>query len=387
MWIETLHVCGLRCIADSEFSLAPRLNLLLGPNGAGKTSVLEAAYLISHGRSFRPGSRDTLIQRGANALQVFARVQHEPAPRVQRLGLERRAGAWSGRLDERPLERLTDLFRACAVCCFEPGSHDLVVGASENRRAFLDWGVFHVEREFLADWRHYQSALKQRNSSLKQDASEAELDAWDAELERWGDRVTKARQRYLDRFQSHFRFHAKRLLPELDGPQIQFFAGWEAEMGIGLAAQLRVQRDRDRQRQLTGAGPHRADWRPTYAGHRGAELSRGQAKLTALAAVLAQARAYQEAAGQWPVLLIDDLPSELDPEHQGFLLTELAAAGAQTLITATDWSPALRDRSTQLRLFHVERGVVRPIAEASTNDPLVILPPLSASPAKPPPSP
>lgn len=362
MWIETLQVGGLRCVAQAQLLLAPGLNLLLGPNGAGKTSLLEAAYLISHGHSFRRGSRETLIAHGAECLQVFVRVRHDGSGLVQRLGLERRAGAWSGRMDDRPLDRLTDLFRACAVCCFEPGSHELVSGPAEERRGFLDWGVFHVEPDFLGQWRRYQGALRQRNALLKQQASDAELDAWDVELDRWGSLITGHRQRYAAILHARFAEYAARLLPALVEPGIHFRPGFRVGGGEGLAAQLRMGRDRDRQRQSTTIGPHRADWRPGYAGLEVPELSRGQAKLTALAAVLAQARVYQDHAGEWPVLLVDDLPSELDPVHQHLLLAELCASGAQAIVTATDLSPALASIRARARLFHVEHGLPHPEA-------------------------
>jgi DNA replication and repair protein RecF len=361
MWIEQLRIADLRCLAQAELTLIPGLNYLLGANGAGKTSILEATYLISRGHSFRPGSRDTLIRRACDNLQVFVRVHHGERGLVQRLGLERRAGTWSGRIDDRPLERLTDLFRACAVCCFEPGSHELVAGPAEERRAFLDWGVFHVEQDFLGHWRRYQSALKQRNALLKQDASDAELDAWDAELERWGEAITAARSRYLEGFSRHFAAYAGRLLPGLVEPAVRFIPGWDPGADVGLAGQLLMGRGRDRQRQSTAIGPHRADWKPRFAGIEGpAQLSRGQAKLTALAAVLAQARCYRDHAGEWPVLLVDDLPSELDLEHQRLLLAELAGCGAQALVTATELGPAMAEWQGGARLFHVEQGAVQP---------------------------
>jgi len=360
MWIELLRIGDLRCLAEAELALAPGLNYLLGANGAGKTSVLEAAYVISRGHSFRPGSRDTLIRRGAEGFQVFARVQHPGSETSQKLGLERRPGVWAGRLDDRPLERLTDLFRRCAVCCFEPGSHELIAGPSELRRSFLDWGVFHVEQDFLHQWRRYQSALKQRNALLRQDGPDAQLDAWDAELDRWGQGITSLRENYMRDFSRHFSALAQRLLPELPGASARFAAGWNVDAGVDLAAQLLVNRPRDRQRQTTTVGPHRADWRPVFAElDAPAQLSRGQAKLTALAAVLAQARCYRDSAGEWPVVLVDDLPSELDLHHQDLLLGELVSAGVQALVSATELSPALQTHRPRARVFHVEQGRLR----------------------------
>jgi DNA replication and repair protein RecF len=144
-------------------------------------------------------------------------------------------------------------------------------------------------------------------------------------------------------------------------PAVRFIPGWDPGAAVGLAGQLLVVRDRDRQRQSTAIGPHRADWKPRFAAIEGpAQLSRGQAKLTALAAVLAQARCYRDAAGEWPVLLVDDLPSELDLEHQRLLLAELAGSGAQALVTATELGPAMAEWQGGARLFHVEQGAVQP---------------------------
>src|SRR5687768_3005545 len=105
MWIDSLRIDDLRRLAQLELELDPRANLFLGPNGAGKTSVLEAAYVLSYGRSFRRGGPDALIRFGADAFRVAARVRHESG-RVTRLGLERTHRGWLARRDERPVARL-----------------------------------------------------------------------------------------------------------------------------------------------------------------------------------------------------------------------------------------------------------------------------------------
>src|SRR5687768_14655427 len=105
MWIETLRVEHLRSVGSAELTLSPGANLIMGPNGAGKTSLLEAAFLLSYGRSFRRGGREALIQRGQAGFRVFARIQHDDGS-SQRLGLERMGLAWNGRLNEAPVPRL-----------------------------------------------------------------------------------------------------------------------------------------------------------------------------------------------------------------------------------------------------------------------------------------
>ena len=278
---------------------------------------------------------------------------------MQRLGLERRATRWAGRIDEQPLQRLTDLFQRCATCCFEPGSHALVAGGSEGRRAFMDWGVFHVEREFLGQWRRYQLALRQRNVLLKASAVDDQFEPWEAEMARSGTLITRFRQEYVVRLGLAFATVASRVVPELDGPGIDFVAGWDAGHEAGLGEQLGARRSHDRHRLTSTIGAHRSDWRPRFAsGDSAATLSRGQQKLVALSLVLAQASVFRDQAGEWPVMLFDDLPSELDSVHQELLLSELLACQAQCLITATELSGPMRELVDQVRQFHVERGVV-----------------------------
>ena len=358
MWLRTLRLEHFRSFAAAECALEPGPNVFVGPNGAGKTSLLEAAYLLSHGRSFRAGGHEAVVARGSGRFRVYAEVVRDDA-RTVRLGLEREPGRWQARRDGERVARLSDLFLDCAVTCFEPGSHELIGGGSGERRAFLDWGVFHVERTFLDVWRRYQRALKQRNQALRDRAPDAELDAWDAELVRSGSPLTALRRAYLDRLGPAFAAAAAAVLPELGAGRLDFTAGYDDALDTALAAS----RVRDRVRQTTTRGPHRADWRPVFEEAPLREhLSRGQEKLTALAAVLAQARCFRAAAGEWPILALDDLPSELDPAHQALVVAEIRQPGVQTLLTTTHLPPGLAEQLGPVAQFHVERGRVSRVA-------------------------
>jgi DNA replication and repair protein RecF len=338
----------------------------LGPNGSGKTTLLEAAYLLSYGRSFRRGSRDGLLRMDASRLQVFAQLRRASGA-SHRLGLVRDAEGWAARRDEAPLARLSELFAACAVCAFEPGSHELIGGAAEGRRVFLDWGVFHVEPEFLERWRRYQRALRQRNALLRAGQAGGALEPWEVEMARQGEAITANRQRYLDLLTPHLHALADALLPELGPLDLAFDPGWDLATPGGLGGALAAGRDRDRERGSTGRGPHRADWRVGFqAAPRREHLSRGQEKLTALAATLAQARLFQSTRGEWPIVVLDDLASELDAAHQRPLLDALLEGGAQVLISGTETSPALAERIAPSHTFHVEHGRVRPAAGPGT---------------------
>lgn len=355
MHVTRLAVGGLRRFEQIEVSPQPGLNLITGDNGAGKTSLLEALHLMAWGRSFRGRVRDGLIRTGSEAVEVFVEWREGQDQRMRRAGLRHSGQEWTGRLDGQNVAQLGDLCAALAVVSFEPGSHALVTGSGEPRRRFLDWGLFHVEQDFLPVWRRYSRALKQRNALLKSGGATGQLDAWDAELADAGEAVTWHRQVYLDRLQGQLQEVAHALVPMLGRAQLEFSPGWRRQE-LSLADALLVSRDRDRQFGHTGVGPHRADWRVDYSTLPEREpLSRGQAKLTALSCLLAQAQDYAGQRGEWPVVALDDLASELDRRHQAGVLERLRATGAQVFVTGTE-TPAALETTPAQAWFHVEHG-------------------------------
>jgi DNA replication and repair protein RecF len=348
-----LRVSDLRIIGEAELELAPRLNLITGGNGAGKTSLLEAAFLLSHGRSFRTGPREALVRQGSVGFSVFGEVASRQGQR--RVGLARGAGGAEARVDGLSVNA-GELVRNVAVLYFGPGSQSLIAGSGEERRRFLDWGVFHVEHGFLDDWRRYQRALKQRNALLRSGAVSG-LGAWDIELERSAGPLVAARSAYVSAWVPWLRDRLAWLVPELGEPSLRLNPGYEVARPLGEI--LHERREQDLVRGHTGVGPHRADWVLSFDGSlRREHLSRGQEKLCAFACIMAQARLFAERVGEWPILGLDDLGSEIDAEHRQRAFSLVAETEAQILATATaraDWSPA---GFAPDAMFHVEHGHV-----------------------------
>ena len=364
MRITRLDIAGVRRFDTVSLAPGPALNLLTGPNGAGKTSVLEAMHLMAYGRSFRGRVRDGLIRQGAAAVEIFVEWE-EAAGRIRKAGLRHTGQAWQGRLDGGDVAHLGELCAALAVVTFEPGSHDLVTGGAENRRRLLDWGLFHVEPDFLRVWRRYARALKQRNALLKAGGRTAELDVWEHELSDSGEVITRSRETYLAQWQPRLAEEAATLAPTLGIEQVTLHPGWRRDE-LSLSDALLLARQRDLATGFTSVGPHRADWRIGFTGIPGREaLSRGQAKLTALALLLSQARLHAGLAGDWPVIALDDLASELDRAHQARVVDDLVATGAQVFVTGTDAPEALLAHADRLRHVHVEEGRLRPEGQAS----------------------
>jgi DNA replication and repair protein RecF len=352
--LGNLRVANLRLIERGEIDLAPDWNVFVGGNGAGKTTLLEAAFLLSHGRSFRPTMRDALSREGSDGFSVFGALERSGGE--ERVGLSRHQRKLEARLNGTSIP-IGELMRHTAVVCFEPGSHELIVGPSDERRRYLDWGVFHVEPDFLSVWRRYQRALRQRNALLRRAAAEAELEPWNTELATAAGPLTMQRRAYFDALRPHVMHYLTEFLPELGRAILKFDPGFDDEGGLGTM--LSAASDRDRARGYTGIGPHRADWSVAFDGAKRREyLSRGQEKLCAFALVLGQARLFAYQSGEWPVVCLDDLASELDAGHLRRTLAAIDTVPAQVLLTGTEEPRDLIHVFRPVARFHVEQGRV-----------------------------
>jgi DNA replication and repair protein RecF len=356
VFLSELRVENLRNIGALQLALSPGLNLFTGANGAGKSSILEAAFVLSHGRSFRTRRSELLVGKHGEQMSVFGAVEYGEGA-TSRLGMIQRAGRWTARIDGRAPATLAECLGYCAAVCFDPGAHALISGSSEERRRFLDWGVFHVEHAYAETIRRYRRALRQRNAALRESRPDRELDAWDEELVTAAMPVCVARSAYLERLRPVLTRLLEEYLPELGEARLRASPGWIAERELSEA--LREARDVDRQRLHTTRGPHRADWSIAFTlAPRREHLSRGQEKLCAIACALAQAELYVHDHSEWPIVLLDDLPSELDHKHQDQVLRSLAGA-SQVLLTSTESPATLQRTGTAFRQFHVEQGRVQ----------------------------
>ncbi|GAA4856828.1 DNA replication/repair protein RecF [Luteimonas vadosa] len=356
MKAQRLEIRNLRSLRQAWLDPDPRLNLLVGDNGAGKTSVLEALHVMAYGRSFRGRIGDGLVRTSADALEIFVQWQEDGQDRIRKAGLRHGGQDWEGRLDGLKVAQLGELCAALMVVTIEPGCHALVSGGGEPRRRFMDWGLFHVEQGFLADWRRYARSLKQRNALLKARTPASQLLPWELELATAGERLTRARRLYLERLEASVAWAMDALAPGLGAPRLEFHPGWRQDE-VSLADALVNAQERDRSLGYTSIGPHRGDWRLRLEGLPNDEpLSRGQAKIAAISCLLGQARDCATQRGDWPIVSVDDLASELDRSHQRRLVETLVSTGAQVFMTGTEEPQAVAGHAG--RVFHVEHGVV-----------------------------
>jgi DNA replication and repair protein RecF len=349
--IQQFSARNFRCLTSVEFEADPNYNLIYGPNASGKTSVLEALGYLGRGKSFRGAPTTNLIRHGKREFVLFGRV--EDGVRVSSVGVRNSAEGLEIRIDGESDGGAAALAAALPLQIIDPDVHELVAGAPDKRRRYLDWIAFHVEQGYLDVWRRFRRALKQRNAALKSGAAAATIQGWNAEFLELAEQVDRRRRQALQVATDGLEEAGLDLLGS--AARFEYRAGWNEDKGLGDALEAGL--ERDIQQGSTQAGPHRADLKLVYDERRARKLvSRGQQKLLACAMVLAAAETAQTALERPLLLLLDDPAAELDADSLGRLMGRVIDLGCQVI--ATSLEPDIDLFPDQAAVFHVEHGAL-----------------------------
>jgi DNA replication and repair protein RecF len=353
MSLRHLEIRDFRCIASAELDFDDRCNVISGPNASGKTSLLEAIFFLGRGRSFRTPRTETLIRKGAEELLVAGKLIG--AGRTLPLGVRYGREGFEARAGGARIGSLAELAMTMPVQAIDPEVHRLVEEGPQERRRYLDWGVFHVEPRFVEQWRRYQRALKQRNAALRSNQPEAVVRAWDPELIDSGEIIARYRRDYFVSLRAHVASVGVRLLGT--PVELGLAEGWPA--GTGLTEAIASSWKGDAERRTTHVGPHRADVSIRVQGDQARHrISRGQQKLTAAAMLLGQLECDATLQSPTAALIVDDPAAELDFANLDRLIAEVLRLPAQLFVTALDPAvPAIRALPDGKR-FHVEHGIL-----------------------------
>lgn len=360
--LTRLALSDFRNLSQVAFQPAPRLNLIYGDNGHGKTSLIEALYVLATTRSFRSTRLLETIREGAER----ARIQAD----VLSFGLNRKLEASLGLrgrsflIDGKKPKRYVDYALKTPVIAFHPGDMQLVSGPASLRRTLLDRVLLYVDPGGADARLHYQKALRDRQKLLLESGAQprgsaaAHLDAYEQVVARHGARFAAARKEAAARISESLTPAFERMAAPGLACVVTYEAGGVTEAD-NFAAQLAERRAKDFFRGAATFGPQRDELHLSLEGRPArSHASQGQQRLLALGLKMAELVCVREVTGMEPMLLLDDVSSELDPERTAAVFGFLREAKNQIFVTTT--RPELFSQVTLedgLRAdFHVRAG-------------------------------
>ena len=334
-----------------RFEPRERFSVFVGDNGQGKTNLLEAIYVVATLRSFRTSRLADLITFGQPGTRLGARVLKQDLVRMYEV--EVAPGSRKVRLDGKAVRPLARYFGAFNVVVFTPDDLNLARGAPGDRRRFLDRSVFNLEPGYLSLASDHDKVLKQRNATLRQVGHGAlsgrrvdeMLDVYDEQLSGLALEISNTRNRFLEQLSSYL----GRAFSSISRTGLVASARLSSKV-VGLSREamheiLRAGRSRDLASQSTQVGAHRDDLVFDLDGRdAGSFASQGQLRAIMLAWKTAELSLLGTAHGDLPVLLLDDVSSELDPSRNEYLFEHLASLAGQCFITTTHASHVLVQR-------------------------------------------
>lgn len=352
MRLAHLWLTDFRCYEQAELEIGPGMTVLCGGNASGKTSILEAAGWLARMSSFRGAPDVALVRAGTERAFVRAEVAGDVPGRLVEAEITA-AGRNRVQVNRKPLARARDLLGTLRVTVFSPDDLRLVKGGPSERRAELDDLLVALSPRYDAARSDYERVLRHRNAWLKswsRNDDPATLDVWDDQLVRAGAELVRGRLKLLERLEAPL----AKAYSDLAGAGAAdvagaYEAGWAAaevldETRLDDVAPLLVDalgrsRPADLERRISLVGPHRDDWRLTVEAREARRYaSQGEQRSLALAIRLAGHGVVAEVAGEPPVLLLDDVFSELDDTRAAGLVAHLPAG--QALVTTAGHLPA-----------------------------------------------
>ena len=353
MPLESLKTYQFRNLDNLNLAFDSGFNVVFGMNASGKTSLLEAVHVLCSGKSFLRASPQKLQQFDSNDFSLNGILKHLGQPhRFQYLWKDHGVHL---KINEQTIRKISRYALQQPVQAITPASFKLIDDSPEIRRRFIDWGVFHVKHQYIDAWHRYQRSLSQRNDMLNQKKGKS-LMPWDIEYVKSCDIIDGYRSEYIAALQQSFVNILKRMLPDTQ-VTIGYHRGWGKDSNLSdLLAQAQ---SRDIERGYTYYGPQRAELNIMLNGHPEKDTaSRGQKKLITYALYIAQAEIQQQHGEYSGLLLVDDLPSELDDEHQSLVLDLLTELPMQVILSCIDPTDIEQVVEPSTKLFHVKQGKV-----------------------------
>ena len=356
MIIKSLKLKNYRNYELLDLNFDPKTNILYGDNAQGKTNILEALYLSGTTKSHRGTKDRDIIRFGCDESHLETVVEKKGSCFQIDMHLKRNSPKGIA-IDKIPIRKASELFGIVHFVFFSPEDLNIIKEGPAGRRRFIDLELSQLDRIYLNNLSNYNRVINQRNSLLKEiydkDNLIDTLEIWDMQLVEYGTRVLERRKQFIEQVNEIISdIHYK-----LTGGKEKISLIYEDSTGnMSLENVLKKNRERDIRMKSTSAGPHRDD--VCFVTHKGLDIrkfgSQGQQRTAALSLKLSEIELVKQVIHDTPILLLDDVLSELDKHRQNYLLDSIH--DIQTIITCTGLDEFVNHRFSINKIFHIRNG-------------------------------
>ena len=357
MYIQSLELKNYRNYDRLIIEFSSGTNILYGDNAQGKTNILEAVYLGATTKSHRGSKDKEIIRFGENESHIRIHLMKQDIGHQIDMHLKK-SRTKGAAIDRIPIKRSSDLLGFVPVIFFSPEDLSIIKNGPSERRKFLDIELSQLEKMYLHQLSSYNRVMAQRNNLLKQLAYQRELldtlDSWDLPLVKYGSEVIRYRQKFIEDLNEIIREIHKNLTGKKEKIVLKYDYSVNYDEFLTV---LQRKREIDLKYASTGAGPHRDDIEFLVNGIDIRKFgSQGQQRTAALSLKLAQIELVKRQTGETPILLLDDVLSELDSSRKNYLLDSIK--DIQTLITCTGLEEFINSHLQIDKMFQVKSGKI-----------------------------
>jgi len=367
LYLKDIKLTNFRNFKEQVLAFDEGFNFLVGNNAQGKTNLIEAIYMLSAGRSFRTSMDSELVRWSSGTLYIKGTIVTGEGEKAIEIAM-RGNNKWI-KVNGVLLEKRGDLFGKFISVIFSPEELKLVKEGPSYRRKFMDQGVTQVKPSYYYLLINYKRVLFQRNSLLRDwlhgKADTDILAVWDRQLAGYGARMVYERYRFVRTLSALVKPVHSRITNGEEDLEIKYQSCVDInedaspeEIRQQFLQKLESARARDIKTGVTNFGPHREDLEVLINGVDARKFgSQGQQRTAALSMKLSEIELLKSETGECPVLLLDDVMSELDPSRQEYILGNLA--GVQTFITCTHIAGIMKKSCLKGKVFHVDSGIIK----------------------------
>lgn len=376
MTIQELELNRFRNYKKECLTFDEGINILYGQNAQGKTNILEALYISSTGKSHRTNNYNDLIQRGQTGFEIKlrAKINDRENSIIIRYSKDKKKSAEINGIKR---DKLSDILGTLNMILFSPETLEVVKGSPAVRRKFLDILLCQTNRQYLHLLKRYNSLIKNKSIALKRGRTERKYEeiipVWNEHISTYGGKIIYLRNNAINKLNKYMKKEIHKITDGAESSELIYKTFCETNEDRDekyyedqLLKSLNVGMQKEMCISQCVFGPHRDDFEIMLNGMNSRQYcSQGQQRTLALSLIIAELFYIEEIKGEKPVLLLDDVLSELDLKRQEYLLRGLT--NVQTIITTTDETPFISQNRRSIKKYFIESGKAIPKVEKKIN--------------------